>query len=394
MASGSRWVAFQVSAARHVNLQLDQIEPGGAFGHRMLDLQARVHFHEKETPLFRLVQEFHRAGIAVARGLAQAHRRFAKSLILFWSKNRAGGFLKNLLVAALDSAVAHPASPGGSVVVGDDLHLNVACSTLNKLLHENGRVAKGLECLGASALESFGEVAGLTNFANSVTPTPSGGLNKEWVAQVLSVAFGVGERLHRAVAPGGYLYLLSFGQAFRRDLVAHAPHYIAFRANEYDAHFMAKVRERGVLGHEAPSYPDRIGARGRQRALQTGIIHITALELPGVLIEHLSGAETYRLIRFADKHGMPVRFREERDCAQGCAVFLAELAGSVDEPHSSLATIDDSHPLEFEVHRLPDQWITGRYCYVDHTATSSNDIAACSTFNGPASTAPGTTTVR
>ena len=309
VAGGPRWFAFQVSAARDVNLQLDQIEPGGAFGHRMLDLQPRVHLHEKESPLFRLVQEFHRAGVAVARGLAQAYRCFAQSLILFGRKRRRRRFLKNLLVAALNGAVAHPACPGCSMVVGDDLHLNVARSPLNELLHENGRVAKGLECFGASALESFWKLAGLTNPANSVTPTPSGGLNKEWVAQVFRVVFGVGERLYRAVAPGGYLDLLLLGQAFRRDLIAHAPHHIAIGADEHDAHFMAKVRERGVLSHEAPSYPDRIGARGRQRSLQAGIIHITALELPGVLIESPErGRDTpLRPLRGQTWHAGPVQ---------------------------------------------------------------------------------------
>jgi hypothetical protein len=80
VAGGTRRFAFQSTAARDVNLQLDQIEAGGAFGHRMLDLQPRVHLHEKELPLSGWYKEFHSAGVLVARGLAQAHCSFAQRL--------------------------------------------------------------------------------------------------------------------------------------------------------------------------------------------------------------------------------------------------------------------------------------------------------------------------
>ena len=40
VAGGARRFSFQAAAARDVNLKLHQIEPGGAFRHRMFDLQA------------------------------------------------------------------------------------------------------------------------------------------------------------------------------------------------------------------------------------------------------------------------------------------------------------------------------------------------------------------
>ena len=36
-------------ARRDAELQLDQVEPGDRLGHRMLDLQPRVHLHEPEA---------------------------------------------------------------------------------------------------------------------------------------------------------------------------------------------------------------------------------------------------------------------------------------------------------------------------------------------------------
>ena len=58
-------------ARRDAKLPFDQIDPGDRFGHRMLDLQPRVHFHEIEVPAG-IEQEFDRAGAVVADRLASA----------------------------------------------------------------------------------------------------------------------------------------------------------------------------------------------------------------------------------------------------------------------------------------------------------------------------------
>src|ERR1039458_6559761 len=234
MTGGARWLAFQVTTPRDVNLQLDQIEPGSAFRHRMLDLQPRVHLHEKELPAFRLIQEFHGACIAVAGGLAQAHCRFAQCLILFPRERRRWRFLKNFLVTALNGAVAHADGPRCSMVVCHHLHFDVACS-LNQLLHENSWVSKGLERLDAGALKSFWKLTGRKHPADPVTATPCGSLKNEWIAQALSVALGIGERFHRAAAPARYRDLLPLSQAFRGDLVARASHRLTIRADKHDA---------------------------------------------------------------------------------------------------------------------------------------------------------------
>jgi hypothetical protein len=52
---------------------------------------------------------------------------------------------------------------------------------------------------------------------------------------------------------------------------------------------------------------------------------------------------------------MAVRFGEQRDRAQRCAMFLIELAGRVDETHCGLAAIDYRHTLEFEIHKCLDR---------------------------------------
>src|ERR1035437_9255157 len=53
-----------------------------------------------------------------------------------------------------------------------------------------------------------------------------------------------------------------------------------------------------------------------QRASDAAIVDVTALELLGVWIEDLRGAETHCLVRLTHKHAPTVRLREKRDRAQ------------------------------------------------------------------------------
>ena len=104
--------------------------------------------------------------------------------------------------------------------------------------------------------------------ANSVATASGGGLNKEWIAQALGMVLGVGEGFDRPAAPGRYRNLRLLGETFGGDLVAQAPHHVAIRADEHDAELAAKVGESSVLGDKAPSYPDRIRPRSRQRLFE------------------------------------------------------------------------------------------------------------------------------
>ncbi len=56
-------------ALRNPNLLLDEIQPGEAFGDRMLDLKAGVHLEEVEAPI-RRQNELHRPGVLVPDRLA------------------------------------------------------------------------------------------------------------------------------------------------------------------------------------------------------------------------------------------------------------------------------------------------------------------------------------
>ena len=87
-------------AARHPQLQLDQVESGDALRYRMLDLQSRVHLHEVKTSVT-VEQELDGAGAHIA-DLA-CHRRggLAHALAQYRVHRGRGRLLDDLLVPAL-----------------------------------------------------------------------------------------------------------------------------------------------------------------------------------------------------------------------------------------------------------------------------------------------------
>src|ERR1019366_6981552 len=242
VAGCARRLTFQAATTGDMNLQLDQIDARGAFGHWVLDLQPGVHLHEPEALDYRLVQELHRARIVVARGVAQAHCSLSQCLALLQRQRRRGCFLENFLVVALDRAIAHACGPRRSVVVGNDLDFNVA-RLLYQLLEKNGWVPEGLETFGAGALKGTRELALRIYTANPVTAASGRGLNQERIAQEFAMMASILKRFYGAATPWRNRYLRALGQALGGDFVTDAPHHVTVRANEYNVHLAAKLGE-------------------------------------------------------------------------------------------------------------------------------------------------------
>ena len=195
MAAGLGWIAQEGLAARNVDLQLHQIEAGSAFGDRMLDLQAGIHFHEVELLSLWIVEEFHGAGIVVSGQFAEANSGFAKFEILIRRKRRRRRFFEDLLMPALDGAIAHAGGPRRSVIVGDDLDLNVAGS-FDQSLDKNSGIAEGLEGLDTGTLKRLRELAGGVHQADAMATAASGGFDQKRKAQPLSMRQRIGDGFH------------------------------------------------------------------------------------------------------------------------------------------------------------------------------------------------------
>ena len=112
-------------ARRDANLQMNQVETRDQFRHRMLHLQARIHFEEIE--IFLLIhQKFHRAGVGVVRRLRHAHRNLAHPAPHLGVDNRRGRLFEHFLVPPLQRTLSLAQVQCVAMFVGQYLHLDVA----------------------------------------------------------------------------------------------------------------------------------------------------------------------------------------------------------------------------------------------------------------------------
>ena len=96
----------QLDALRNQELRADDIEARDFFRDRVLDLDARVDLDEVVLVGVGVDEEFDGSGGDVADLLADLHGRFAKGVADCGIEIGRGGDLDDLLVAALDGAVA------------------------------------------------------------------------------------------------------------------------------------------------------------------------------------------------------------------------------------------------------------------------------------------------
>ena len=115
-------------------LLLDQVDPGGLLGDRVLHLQAGVDFEERHGAV-RRHEEFHCPGAGVAGFPADCLGGVVNLPPLLTAEERRGGLLYQLLVPALEGAVAGSYDDHVAVGIRQDLRLDVA-GTVQVALHE------------------------------------------------------------------------------------------------------------------------------------------------------------------------------------------------------------------------------------------------------------------
>ena len=270
-----RGVANKATAVGDMQLQLDEVEPGRRFGHRVLDLQPGVDLQEREALLGRLVEELHRTGADVARRLDQRDGGLAQLRVLVPRQCGRTGFLDELLVASLDRTVPDTGRPNGSVLVGDDLHLDVP-PALHQLLEEDHRVGEGAQCLGLGSFEGVRQLPCGPDDADAAAAAATSCLDDQRIADRGRVAAGVLQVLDGSAAPRRHGDAGLLGQELGLDLVTQATHRLRRRPDEHHREARAQLRERGVLCHEPPADPGCVGPAHAQRPGQLGVVEIRA----------------------------------------------------------------------------------------------------------------------
>ena len=111
-------------AGGDADLLLDQVDRRDHLADRVLDLDARVHLHEREVAVV-VEQELHRPRAGVADRERAVDRLLADVLAHLGRQVDGGRLLDQLLVAPLHRAVALAEVGAVAVLVADDLDLGV-----------------------------------------------------------------------------------------------------------------------------------------------------------------------------------------------------------------------------------------------------------------------------
>ena len=277
-------------ARRDLDLLAHDVDAGDHLGHAVLHLHARVHLEEEVLAV--LEQPLDRAGGAVADGARGVGADLADSLAQLRVDRGRGGLLDQLLVAALDRAVALEQVDHVVLAVGEHLHLHVA-RVGQVALDVDGRVGEELLALARRALERLLELVLGLGDAEALAATPARGLDGHRVAdRVRDHLAGVVDGLDR-VGGAGHDRNAGLGHDLARSgLRAHRVDRARRRADEHDPGLLAGARERGVLGQEPVAGVDRLGA-GLLRHLEDLLDHEVALG-------GRAGAEQVRLIGAPD----------------------------------------------------------------------------------------------
>src|SRR5258708_38957409 len=111
----------ELAAGGDADLLQDEIDVGDLLGHRMLDLDARVHLDEVEGAV--LVQELDGADAEIAEVAHGLGHGLADHAAGGGVERRRGAFLPDLLMAALQRAIALAEMDGAAAAVAQHLDL-------------------------------------------------------------------------------------------------------------------------------------------------------------------------------------------------------------------------------------------------------------------------------
>ena len=238
-------------------LRGDKVDVGDLLGDGVLDLDARVHLDEHVPPAI-VEQELHRAGAAVADLPGEGHGVGTDPIPQRGRQIRGGRQFDDLLMAALDTAVALEQVNDVAVGVGEDLHLDVA-RVDDGLLEEHPGVAERRRRFAAGRFGGLPQYLRFGDPAHPAATAAGDGLDEQRVGHGLrrgDEVVDVGGRSrgcqHRKSGrPGG---------VDRPGLVAGQLQDLRRRADEDDAGVGAGRGEFGVFREEPVAGIDRVGA--------------------------------------------------------------------------------------------------------------------------------------
>ena len=150
----------QFSSGSDSDLRADEIYARHLFGHRVLDLEPRVHLEKVEASGFAgsFDEKLHRPGVSIARLARDGHRCVTHPLPQRRSDHRRWTLLDHLLVTSLNRTLALEQMDDVAVVIGEDLELDMS-RLLDQPFNVERAVAEGRHCFASCLRDCFGEIA-------------------------------------------------------------------------------------------------------------------------------------------------------------------------------------------------------------------------------------------
>ncbi len=167
------------AARRDAQLLAHQVAAEAHLGHRMLDLQARIHF--EEVKVVALDQELRGAGVGVVRRAREFQRRVDHLRAHRVGKSGRRRFLDNLLMAPLDRAIALAECDHVAMIVAENLNFDMP-RVREILFDENPAVAESRRRFARSRFQSGFELNGFRNHAHPAPTAAGGGLDQDRIA--------------------------------------------------------------------------------------------------------------------------------------------------------------------------------------------------------------------
>ncbi len=319
-------------AVRDADLPFDQIEPGNIFRHRMLDLKSRIHFHEIEVA-GRVEQEFHGSRAAIIDGAGGGGCRIIHALPQGIGQAGSGCLLYDLLVPALDRAIALEKRDTIAVAIGKDLHFHMPWP-FEIFLDQHAVIAEGGKRLALCAGKLCRKVAFLPHDAHALAAATGRGFEQNGITDGLRLAAQPFFCLILPVIAGNDGNAGLRHQRFRFAFPAHGADCCGRRADENEPGSGAGFGEAGIFGEETVT-----GMNGLRAGRFCGGADFFAVEIGGT---RRRGADGNCLVGQCHMHGVTVGVRINGDSAD------AHAAGSADDAAGDFAPVGDQY---FREHR-------------------------------------------
>ena len=332
----------QLFARGDLELPGDEIETRDLLRHRMFDLEPRIHFDEPETvrpqSLGAIGNELNGAGAAIADGSCRLDRGGAHLRPQLRRHARRGRFLDDLLMAALQRAIALAEMDDVAMPVGENLDFDVTGRS-DIFLDQDATGAERRRHLPDRAFEGIFEVGLLVDTAQPAAAAAGGRLDQHRITDRVGLLLEKLGVLTFAVIAGHNRDAGLFHERLGAILEPHGADCSGGRTDEDKAGLLTGFGEFRAFGQEPVAGMNAFGA-----SLPCNLDQPFDRE---IAFARFRGPDEVGLVAEPPMQGARIRGRIDTDRAQ------AETFGSAGDAAGDFAAIGDEHGFEHDGSFLP-----------------------------------------